>query len=277
MIGVASLFVFVLVALLVTRVATVALRATGLSHETARFQARSAFSGVGFTTSESEDIVNHPVRRNIVLTLMLLSTAGIVTSISALLLSFVNASGYEQVLARAGLIFGGLGLLWALASSDWVEAWMSRVIERALTRWTDLDVHDYVRLLEISGNYSIAEVGVDADEWLCGRRVGDLQLAQEGVVVLGIRHADGHYVGAPPVGSSFEAGDILVLYGRSSALDELQDRKAGAAGDLLHERAMTEHSRVVAEESRQGARRALGFTHDDNSRDGFPNVGSVDR
>jgi len=32
-----------------------ALMFTGLSHEAARFQARSAFSGVGFTTIEPED------------------------------------------------------------------------------------------------------------------------------------------------------------------------------------------------------------------------------
>jgi hypothetical protein len=255
MIGVVSLLVFVLIALLVTRVATVALRATGLSHETARFQARSAFSGVGFTTTESEDIVTDPVRRNIVLTLMLLSTAGVVTSISALLLSFVNTSGYEQPLLRAALIVGGLGALWALASSDWVEYRLSRLIEWALTRWTDLDAHDYVRLLQISGEYSITEFMVDADEWLCGRRVGDLQLAQEGVVVLGVRHSDGHYVSAPPAGSSFQAGDTLIVYGRSSALDELQDRKAGATGDLAHERAITEHSRVVAEQTKSEAGR----------------------
>jgi hypothetical protein len=248
MIGVVSLLAFVLIALLVTRVATVALRTTGLSHETARFQARSAFSGVGFTTTESEDIVNHPVRRNIVLGLMLLSTGGVVTSISALLLSFVNTSGYQQPLLRATIILTGLVVLWVLASSDRVEGRLSQLIERVLTRWTDLDVHDYVRLLEISGDYSITEFRVDADEWLCGRRVGDVQLEKEGVVVLGIRRRDGHYVGVPPPGTPFEAGDTLVVYGRSTGMYELQDRKAGAAGDAAHERAITEHSRVVAEQ-----------------------------
>ena len=60
MIAVATLLVLLVAALLVTRVATVALRATGLSEEAAALQARSAFSGVGFTTEESEDIVRHP-------------------------------------------------------------------------------------------------------------------------------------------------------------------------------------------------------------------------
>ena len=80
MIGVVSLLVVVCLALVITRVAMVALRATGLSHDVARFQARSALSGGGFTTNEAEAVVNHPVRRQTVLSLMLLSSAGVVTA-----------------------------------------------------------------------------------------------------------------------------------------------------------------------------------------------------
>lgn len=57
-----------LVSFLITRVTTVALTVTGMAKESARFQARSAVSGVGFTTSESEAVVNHPLRRRIVMT-----------------------------------------------------------------------------------------------------------------------------------------------------------------------------------------------------------------
>ena len=41
-----------------------ALKLNGLSAEVATFQAQSAFSGAGFTTSESEAIVSHPLRRD---------------------------------------------------------------------------------------------------------------------------------------------------------------------------------------------------------------------
>ena len=57
-------FVIVLtLSLLITRLATAALMLTGVSHQLARLQSLSALTGVGFTTSESESIVNHPVRR----------------------------------------------------------------------------------------------------------------------------------------------------------------------------------------------------------------------
>ena len=63
MTAILSLLLVVTLSILVTRIAAVALRHTGLARQTARFQARSAFSGAGFTTSESEKVVNHPVRR----------------------------------------------------------------------------------------------------------------------------------------------------------------------------------------------------------------------
>lgn len=90
MIAIFSLLVVLILSLLITRIATVALTLTGLSRESARFQARSAFTGVGFATHEAENVVNHPVRRRILMLLMLLGNAGIVTVIASMILAFVN-------------------------------------------------------------------------------------------------------------------------------------------------------------------------------------------
>jgi len=90
MLAIFTLLLVVTLSLLVNRVASVALTFTGMSRDSARFQARSAFTGAGFTTLESEDIVNHPVRRRIIMLLMLLGNAGFVTIIATLLGSFVG-------------------------------------------------------------------------------------------------------------------------------------------------------------------------------------------
>ena len=74
MLPIFSVLVTLALALVITRVATVALTLTGLSKESARFQARSAYTGVGFTTTEAESVVGHPVRRRIVMILMLLAS-----------------------------------------------------------------------------------------------------------------------------------------------------------------------------------------------------------
>jgi hypothetical protein len=247
MLGIASLLVALTLALVITRVATVALRTTGLSHEAARFQARSAFSGVGFTTVESEDIVTHPARRRIVLTLMMLSSAGVVTTLASLVLSFADTSGFRQPAARLGVLVVGIGVLWQLGRSDWVEAHLSRLIERGLAKWTDLDARDYVRLLHIRDAYSVAEIGVDPGEWLEGRRIGDLEL--EGVVILGIHTADGGYIGAPTANTTLRRGDTVLAYGRADSLDELEARRAGTDGDRAHERARFLHRGVLDREA----------------------------
>ena len=52
------------------------MRLTGLAQNVATFQCISALSGTGFTTSESEKIVNYPVRRRILIVLMLFGNSG---------------------------------------------------------------------------------------------------------------------------------------------------------------------------------------------------------
>ena len=92
MIAIFSLFIVALLSLLVTRIAAMALMFTGLSHESARFQARSAFSGVGFTTTESELIMNHPVRRKIIMILMMLGNIGIATVVATVMVSLLTTA-----------------------------------------------------------------------------------------------------------------------------------------------------------------------------------------
>jgi Trk-type K+ transport system membrane component len=67
-----SIFVILSVSIFIIRVAAVALRLTGLTDVSARFQALSAFTGTGFTTIEAESVVNYPVRRRIVSLLMII-------------------------------------------------------------------------------------------------------------------------------------------------------------------------------------------------------------
>ncbi|MFD2433533.1 hypothetical protein ACFSO9_08245 [Mesonia maritima] len=54
MIAAISLFVIITISALITKVAAIALMHTGLSTEAAKFQARSVYTGTGFTTQESE-------------------------------------------------------------------------------------------------------------------------------------------------------------------------------------------------------------------------------
>ncbi|MDD5355458.1 MAG: potassium transporter TrkA, partial [Candidatus Omnitrophica bacterium] len=84
MIALFSLLIIIIMSVVVVRIGSIALELTGLSPEIASFQAQSVFSGVGFTTQESEAIVTHPLRRRIIRILILFGSAGVTTSIATL-------------------------------------------------------------------------------------------------------------------------------------------------------------------------------------------------
>jgi hypothetical protein len=236
-VAIISLLAIITISIVITRVATVMLTATGLSRDIARFQARSAFSGAGFTTNESESVVNHPVRRRIVLQLMLLGAAGVVTSLTSLLLSFTGTTG-QQTANRIVVLVGGLVGLRLLAGSKVVDRGLTSVTEWALRRYTSLNVRDYDKLLHISDDFTVAEVEPQEGYWLTGHRLEELRLRDEGVMVLGIYRRSGEYLGVPIATTQVLPGDRLVVYGEDDAIPQLAERPAGPQGDHAHEQAV---------------------------------------
>lgn len=232
MIGLASLFVVIITSLLITRIATVMLTLTGLSRESAQFQARSAFSGVGFTTAESESVVNHPVRRRIIMTLVLIGNAGVVTVLVSLLLSFGSVDNPTEAALRLGLLTAGLAVVWLIARSQLASRFLERLIERALHRFTDLDTRDYIGLLRLADHWVVAELEVERDDWMCDTPLEDLALPDEGILVLGIERHDGRWVGAPAGTTILHPNDTAVLYGTQDAIDRLDHRHHDVQGEL---------------------------------------------
>ncbi len=241
MVAIVYLLAVLVVSVLVTRIATVALVHTGLSRESARFQARSAFTGVGFTTAESERVVNHPVRRRIILALMLLGNVGIVTFITSSILGFVRET--EQTNVKVLMLVAGLLAIWAAARSKWVDRWISTVISRMLRRYTRLEVRDYSSLLHLAHDYRVTELAVQTGDWIANRSLKELRLRDEGILILGIQRSTGDYVGAPRGATQIHADDTIIVYGKVDLLNALDKREKGFMGDLEHEQAVEDQQR----------------------------------
>ena len=232
--SVVLLIVVALVSLMITRIATIALTVTGMSRQAARFQARSALSGVGFTTSESEAVVSHPVRRRIVMTLMLLGSLGLATAVAGLLAGFLGTNNAGEAAQQVILLAVGLGAVYLLSLNRWVDQRLSQFGVRLLRRFTDLPVHDYVGLLHLAGEYSVKEMATEEGDWIVGRPLGELRLRDEGILMLGVVRRDGTYVGVPSKDTVIEPGDTAILYGRDDVFLDLSERPSGAEGDRAH-------------------------------------------
>jgi hypothetical protein len=241
--------------LIITRIVTVALQLTGLSPENARFQSRSAFTGTGFTTEESEQIVNHPVRRRIIMWLMVIRNAGLITIVISLILSFASLAEEQQRLFRLAWLLGGITLLWLLANCKAVDRCITPPIEWALRRWTRLNVQDYVSLLNLSGDYEVTQIQVQAGEWAAGKTLAEMDLPNEGILLLGIIRHDDDYVGAPRGSTMVYPRDTLILYGRTEVLRELEERRADFSGEQAHQQAVNQQQIHLAEQDRQEQKR----------------------
>lgn len=251
MVGIISLVIILAVSLLITRIATIALTHTGLSKQSAKFQARSAFTGVGFTTSESEKVMSNPVRRRILLLLMLLGNAGIVTGIASLIVGFTAGEEGGNTWIRVLVLAAGLTILWTIAQSNWVDKKLSQVINWFLKKYTRLEINDYASLLHLSGDYRISEIGIHEKHWLVGKTLRTCHLREEGMIVLGITRADGTYLGAPQADTEIHKFDILTIYGRAQTMHNLERRTRSKRGDKAHEKMMKEQKAIVEKQKKE--------------------------
>jgi hypothetical protein len=245
MIAVAILLFVLAVSLLIVRIGTIALMMTGLSEGVAQFQALSAFSRAGFTTTEAESITKHPTRRRIVVALIRLGSAGIVTAISTLVISFASAGAAAP--ERLVVLFVGTAIIIGLARSQTFNRLLTPLIKRVLSRSATLELRDYASLLHIHEDYSIVEIDVEPDSWLARSELGELDLPVEGVRVLGVVRSEGDYVGAPPPDLCLKPGDRLIVYGREHRLSELSTRRS--EDEAAHAEAREEHAREMESQS----------------------------
>lgn len=220
--------------LLINRIATVALTFTGMSREMARFQSRSAFCTVGFTTSEAESVVNHPVRRRIIMLLMLAGNIGFVSIIVTGVSSFGGDSSIPSF-SKLLMLVGVLGTLWIIGSSKWLDDKMFKLISWTLKRVSNLEAQDYHALLHLQEGYYVTTLQVEETDWLVGRTLGQLRLSDVGVTILGIKRADGAFLGAPVGGAYIRKGDTLIVYGVRESIERLDRQRGDESGWDKHQ------------------------------------------
>ncbi len=76
----------------------------------------------------------------------------------------------------------------------------------------------------VVGRYSeldIAEVRVSRDSTCFGRRLGDAQFSAQGIVVVGVKRADGTLDVPPPEDRALAEGDLLIVLGKDVAIATL--------------------------------------------------------
>ena len=229
MYAIATFVVVAIISMIFTRVATGALIATGLPPEISAFQARSAFTGAGFTTREAENVVNHPVRRKVISTTMLVGNLGTPTLILTVLLGFLvpgPGDGEEQLLAAVV----GLLVLLVFLRATFITNWLVGVGRKyTASRLMPALDDNYEELFVVADDFVVAELRLAQEPGERGPRgLRGLDQTFADAKLLGVRRADpdGGFVGAPPTDLELHQDDELVLFGERAGL-----RRLSGSGD----------------------------------------------
>lgn len=220
MYAVATFLVVAVITLAFTQLATGALIATGVPPEIAAFQARSAFSGAGFTTTEAENVVNHPARRRIIGTTMFAGALGTPTLVVSVLVGLI-VPGPGSTVERTLVIVSGSFLIVISVLNKAVRSWLvglgNRYTERRLRPVLG---HRAEEILSLGDGFVIDVIRLEDDPEPTARSLRSLAHSLPGVTVLGVR-TDGQYLGESPVDHELHTGDELIVHGRRDRIAEL--------------------------------------------------------
>jgi hypothetical protein len=248
MVAILSFYVILVFSNIILRIATSILKFTGLSNDVAFFQARSAFTGTGYTTKESEIVVNHPLRRRVILLLMYVRNIGFITVVSSIILSFFDTQNTEDFFMRIAWLVGGTLVLIIISRIKLIDVILSKLVEVSMKRWKRIYVQDYESILHLAGEFEVVDCPVAEGSWLQNKTLAEMQLIEEGVLVLGVTRDDGYFVGIPKGSTRIYALDRVILYGREDLLRKIGKRKKGPEGDKEHQE---EATRMLKWESKQ--------------------------
>ena len=216
-----TLLAAVTISAFVVRLASVALQMTGLSRDSARFQALSAFTGSGFTTAESEHIVNHPFRRRIIMRLMVIGAIGLTSVVTTLLMAALSDHSDTSLWIRVVTGGGGLLAIVLVIRNRWFDKSVCYMFEKVLTKTTELDLRDYSNLLHVASGWGVTEVTIKREGPLVGKTLQEINFRDNSVTVLGLEKKGEPFLGVPELKIVLSEEDRLLLYGRLGAISKM--------------------------------------------------------
>ncbi|MBU4310018.1 TrkA C-terminal domain-containing protein [bacterium] len=204
--------VIIVFSTIIVRIATIALKMTGLDEKRARFQALSAFTGTGFTTKDSELIVGHEQRRRIIMTLMILGNAGLITVVATLILSFTKG-GLSPAPIKLILLGLAIYLIYRLASHKGLTRKFTKGIEKRLARSAVFTKKPIEETLRLAKGYGVAEISLKEGSPHIGLTLQETDFKKRGIMILAIERGK-DVIHTPKGGDKLCVDDTLICYGK---------------------------------------------------------------
>ncbi|PWW25581.1 TrkA family protein [Cytobacillus oceanisediminis] len=220
--GVLFILIYLGIILAVIEINTLLFTYTGLDKHIARFQVISMLTGTGFTTGESELIIDHPIRRRVGAFLILFGAFSLAVIISAI----SNLLSDEFYTKNISIVAAALIMIIFILKTPYVKKLLSSKLEHELEEhydFRDLPIRD--ALLTDESDH-ILNYFIDSSSEFIGKELGDVIEEDEDILVLYIQRGD-LKIRKNRLVTEIQEGDHIILYGDENAIE----RKFGPKED----------------------------------------------
>ncbi len=211
--------VIIVISVLIVKIASVALNLTGLDEKRAFFQALSAFTGTGFTTKDSELVVENQIRRKIIMTLMVLGNAGLISVITTLILSF-RMGGLTPILVNILVILLAIFVLIKVSFNKNVARRFTKKIQEKLVKSPTFTKRPVSEILRLAEGYGIAEVTLNEECTDLGKTLNESSFRQNDILIIAIERGT-KVIPAPHASDTLQLNDTIICYGKLENIAKL--------------------------------------------------------
>ncbi len=221
------LIVTIALSAIIIRIGAIALSITGVPLSQAGFQAMSAYTGTGFTTQESELVLSNPQRRRIIKILIIIGTAGVMTTVATLAGTMVATSQLEQILhtpqylkwlpISPNIIIIALFLVFLYGVYYLLNRpSTSRLFHVVVTNWflskeMVMPAH-YEELSVDSSGYGVVQIDIHVENPIVGKTIEQTHLYHKKITILSLIRR-GEVMNYPDKTCRIDSGNQILCYG----------------------------------------------------------------
>ncbi|MGL5577460.1 MAG: TrkA C-terminal domain-containing protein [Sarcina sp.] len=208
------LIIFTIIFLFLVEILCILFKLTGLQDYKARFQVISILTGTGYTTKESELIVQHKGRRKLAQWTMILGYIGLATFIP-FFMTFIAEFIIDELKIKAIILLGiFLFLLIAVIRNKRIIMWLDKKIEYILLNNKIKHNHKHLwTLISRSHGFGIYNILVDKDCKIIGKTLLESKLSEEEIILLNVDRGNAFF-SFPKADFILEEDDNIVIYGK---------------------------------------------------------------
>lgn len=206
--GMVFMFLYLLIVFFVIEISVMLFHITGLEKAVSRYQVISMLTGTGFTTDESQLIIDHPIRRKISAFLILFGAFSLAVIISAI----TNILSDDLRLPELLIISFVLLTILIIGKLPFVQKKLRKKFDYEMHKNLDISELPVKDALYLDEDDVVTEVSIQENSELIGKKVKNLFEHEEDITLLFIKRGE-ITVRNLMHQETIRAGDVLFLYG----------------------------------------------------------------